>query len=41
MQVLTQAQLALGGLEGGVAEGELDLFKWGLTVVGELGEAAP
>ena len=38
MEVLTEAQVALGGLDGGVAERNLDLLKRGLVLVGELGE---
>ena len=38
VEVLTEAQVALGGLDGGVAERNLDLLKRGLVLVGELGE---
>ena len=41
MEVLGEAQVALGGLDGGVAERELDLLERGLALVGELGEGAP
>ena len=41
MEVLGESQVALGGLDGGVAERELDLLKRGAALVGELGEGPP
>ena len=41
MEVLSEAQVALGGLDGGVAERELDLLERRPARVGELGEGAP
>ena len=41
MEVLTQAQVALGGLDRGVAERDLDLLERRAALVGELGEGAP
>ena len=41
MQVLSGSQLALGGLNGGMAEGDLDLLERRAVEVGELGEGAP
>ena len=40
MEVLTQAQVALGGLDGGVAERDLDLLERRAALVGELGEGS-
>ena len=41
VQVLPQPQVALGGLDGGVAERDLDLLERHPALVGELGEGAP
>ena len=41
MEVLAESQVALGGLDRGVAERELDLLERGAALVGELGEGAP
>ena len=41
MEVLGEAEVALGGLDRGVAERELDLLERGAALVGELGEGAP
>ena len=38
MEVLADAQVAFGGLDGGVAEGELDLLERHPALVSELGE---
>ena len=40
MEVLGEAEVALGGLDRGVAERELDLLERGAALVGELGEGA-
>ena len=40
VEVLTQAQVALGGLDGGVAERDLDLLERRAALVGELGEGS-
>ena len=37
-KILPDAQVAFGGLDGGVAERELDLLEGGVAFVGELGE---
>ena len=39
-QVLLDAEVALGGLDGLVAEGELDLLDGDFALVGELGEGS-
>ena len=41
VQVLTKAQIPLGGLDGGMPQRNLDLLEWGVALVGELGEGAP
>ena len=41
MQVLTKAQVALRGLDRGMAEADLDLLEGRAAPVGELGEGAP
>ena len=40
-EVLLESQVALGGLDGGVAERDLDLLERRPAEVGELGEGAP
>src|SRR5262249_15078651 len=40
-QILPHTQVALGGLDAGVAETQLNLLKRGLALVGQLGEGAP
>ena len=41
VEVLPKAQVALGGLDGGMAETDLDLFERRAAEVGELGEGSP
>ena len=41
MEVLSESQVALGGLDGGVAEADLDLLERRAALVGELGEGPP
>ena len=41
MQVLFEAQVALGGLDGGMPQGNLDLLERRAAEVGELGEGSP
>ena len=41
MEVLPQSQVALGGLDGDMAEADLDLLERRAAEVGELGEGAP
>ena len=38
MEVLTHPQIALGGHNRGMAEGELDLLERGLALMGQFGE---
>src|ERR1017187_9700891 len=39
-EVLCDAEVAFGGLDGGVSQRNLDLFEGGVTLVGEFGEGA-
>ena len=41
MQVLLEAQVALGGLDGSLLQRDLDLIERSAAEVGELGEGAP
>ena len=41
MEVLSETQVALGGLGRGVAQGNLDLLERRPALVGELGEGSP
>ena len=41
MEVLPQAQVALGGLDGGMPQADLDLLERRAAEVGELGEGSP
>ncbi len=41
MEVLLEAQVALGGLYGGMPQGDLDLLERRAALVGELGEGSP
>ena len=41
VQVLPQPQVALGGLDRGVPQGNLDLLERSAAEVGELGEGSP
>ncbi len=40
VEILAHPEVAFGGEDGGVAEGELDLLQGGLAFVGEFGEGA-
>ena len=41
MQILLEAQVALGGLDRGIPQGGLDLLERLAAEMGELGEGAP
>ena len=41
MEALAEAQVALGSLDRGVVEEDLDMLEWGLALVGQLGEGPP
>jgi hypothetical protein len=40
-EILLDAEVPFGGLDGGMTEGQLNLFERGVALVGELGEGAP
>lgn len=35
-EILGDPQIPFGGLDGGMAEGELDLFEWRVALMGQL-----